>query len=105
MEVVNMNQEQFVQAVRSGKTVLVDFWAPWCQPCRMLGPTIEKLAERYEGRLVVGKCNVDDNMGAASAMRVSSIPAVYFFKDGKPVDLSVGLVPEEVLDEKIKALL
>lgn len=71
----------------------------------MLGPTIEKLAERYGGRLVVGKCNVDDNMGAASAMRVSSIPAVYFFKDGKPVDLSVGLVPEEVLDEKIKALL
>ena len=54
---------------------------------------------------MVGKCNVDDNMGAASAMRVSSIPAVYFFKDGKPVDLSVGLVPEEVLDEKIKALL
>lgn len=95
----------FAELVSSGQLMLIDFWAPWCQPCRMLGPTIEKLAERYEGRLVVGKCNVDDNMGAASAMRVSSIPAVYFFKDGKPVDLSVGLVPEEVLDEKIKALL
>lgn len=100
-----VTDSNFESLVASGKALVVDFWAPWCSPCRMLGPTIEKLAERYDGQVVVGKCNVDENMGAASAMRVSSIPAVYFFKGGKAVDLSVGLVPEEVLDKKIKALL
>ena len=93
------------EVLQSELPVLVDFYADWCGPCRMMAPVIGKMAEEFEGRIKVGKCNVDDNMGAASAMRVSSIPAVYFFKDGKPVDLSVGLVPEEVLDEKIKALL
>ena len=100
-----VNEANFSEVLSANKVVLVDFWATWCGPCRALAPTIEQLAGEYEGRAYVGKCNVDDNMGAASAMRVSSIPAVYFFKDGKPVDLSVGLVPEEVLDEKIKALL
>ncbi len=71
--------------------VLVDFWAPWCMPCRVVGPIIEDLAEEYEGKVKVGKLNVDDNMKIAQNYRVMSIPTVILFKDGEAVEQVVGV--------------
>ncbi len=71
--------------------LLVDFWAPWCTPCRVVGPIIEELADEYAGTVAVGKLNVDDNMQTAQAFRVMSIPTVILFKDGQPVEQVVGV--------------
>ena len=94
----------FAELVSSGQPMLIDFWAPWCQPCRMLGPTIEKLAERYEGRLVVGKCNVDEVSELPMKFGVRNIPTLLFFKDGQLVDRLVGAVPKATIAAKIDAL-
>lgn len=74
--------------------VIVDFWAPWCGPCRMLAPTIEKLANAYQGKVKVGKLDTDQNPDTPSSLRISSIPTVIFFKDGKEFDRLVGNNPE-----------
>jgi len=81
---------------------VVDFWAPWCGPCRILGPTIEQLAEDYEGRARVAKLNVDDSPATAGRFGVRSIPTVLFFRDGQHVDTVVGLVPRAALAERIE---
>ena len=94
----------FAELVSSGQPMLIDFWAPWCQPCRMLGPTREKLAERYEGRLVVGKCNVDEVSELPMKFGVRNIPTLLFFKDGQLVDRLVGAVPKATIAAKIDAL-
>lgn len=77
--------------------VLVDFWAEWCEPCKMLGPVLKEIAEEYQGKITVGKVNVDENMDLAMGYRVVSIPMVLLFQDGKPVAKSVGYVPKEQL--------
>ena len=77
--------------------VLVDFWAPWCGPCRMLAPELKALADEYAGRVVVGKVNVDEEPELAAAFRVASIPTVVVIRDGKVVRTSVGYKPKEVL--------
>jgi len=74
--------------------VVVDFWAPWCSPCRMLAPTIEKLAGEYEGKVKVGKLNTDENQETPSSLRISAIPTVVMFKGGIEVDRLVGVNPE-----------
>jgi thioredoxin 1 len=74
--------------------VVVDFWAPWCSPCRMLAPTIEKLAGEYEGKVKVGKLNTDENQETPGSLRISAIPTVLVFKDGREVDRLVGVNPE-----------
>lgn len=85
--------------------VLVDFWAEWCGPCKMLGPVISSIAEKYEGKLKVCKLNVDDNMELAEQYFISSIPAVKFFKNGEVVNESVGFVPQQKLEAIIEDLI
>lgn len=91
------------EVIDSEKVALVDFWAEWCGPCRMIGPVVEELAKEYDGKAVIGKVNVDDNPQVASQFGIRSIPTILFFKGGKLVDKQVGVVPRSVLEQKLKA--
>ena len=92
-------------ALNSDKPVVVDFWAEWCGPCRMVGPVVEELANNYDGRAVVGKVNVDQHGDISMKYGVRNIPTILFLKGGEVVDKSVGAVPKNVLIEKLDALL
>ena len=92
---IHFNKETFEKALGEGTLMLVDFWADWCGPCQMLGPVIESLAGRYEGKAVVGKVNTDEEQELAIGFGISGIPTVIFFKDGKEVDRLVGVMPPE----------
>ncbi len=92
------------EVLNSDQPVLVDFWATWCGPCRTIAPTIEKLAADYDGRAKVVKLDVDNNPQTAMKYGIRSIPSLLFFKDGKPVDQMVGVVPERELAAKLDAL-
>lgn len=99
---LELNETNFDELVlKSEKPVLVDFWAEWCGPCRVIGPTIEELAQEYAGKAVVGKLNVDDNMSIASKFGIRSIPTLLIFKNGEVVDKHVGVAPKNVLAEKL----
>ncbi|MDO4695665.1 thioredoxin [Porphyromonas sp.] len=95
----------FKTEVESGKPVVVDFWAEWCGPCRMVTPIIEELAAEYEGKVVIGKMNVDENSDTPAEFSVRNIPTILFIKDGKVVDKHVGAATKAVLKEKVDALL
>jgi len=84
---------------------LVDFWAEWCGPCRMIGPVVEELATEYEGRANIGKVNVDENPEISQRFGIRSIPTLLFLKNGEVVDKQIGVVPKGVLQEKLEALL
>ncbi|MGP1349094.1 MAG: thioredoxin [Stomatobaculum sp.] len=103
MAEITITEQNFESEVlQSDKPVLVDFWASWCGPCRMLAPVIAELAEEYEGRARVGKVNVDEQQALAVRYRVSSIPTVIVFKNGEPVASSVGVRPKAQLEELLK---
>lgn len=91
------------EVINTELPVLLDFWAPWCGPCRMLAPTIEKLAENYNGKAKIGKVNVDEESELAAAFEIASIPTVVVIKNGKLVNKSIGFVPESQLEEMLKA--
>ncbi len=83
------------EVIDSGEPVLVDFWAPWCGPCKLIAPTIEELAGDYDGKVRIGKLNTDDNPQTASSHQISAIPTVMLFKGGEVVERFVGVTPKE----------
>jgi thioredoxin 1 len=103
IQITDANFEQ--EVTQSAVPVLVDFWAPWCGPCRMIGPVIEELAREYEGKVKVGKLNTDENPETASKFQISAIPTILFFKGGKMVKDAVGLQPKEELKKIMDSLL
>lgn len=92
------------EVLKSDKPVLVDFWAEWCGPCRMIAPMIEELANDYDGKAVIAKLNVDENPNVSMKFGIRSIPTLLVFKNGEVVDQVVGAVPKNVLSEKLDAL-
>ena len=100
IEITDSNFDDVV--LKSDKPVLVDFWAEWCGPCRMVGPVVEELAQEYDGKAVVGKVDVDNNPDISVKFGIRNIPALLFFKDGEVVDKQIGAVPKSVLAEKLE---
>ena len=103
VEITDSNCDELV--MNSTQPVVVDFWAEWCGPCRLIGPVIEELSKEYEGRAIVGKVDVDANSEVSAKFNVRSIPTVLFIQNGVVVDKSVGAVPKATLAEKLNALL
>ena len=93
------------EVLQSKGLVMVDFWAVWCGPCRMIAPAIEELAKEYAGKLKVGKLNTDENPDVASKYKIMGIPTIMFFKDGQKVDQVVGAIPKPQLKAKIDSLI
>jgi thioredoxin 1 len=97
---LTVTDDNFEDVTREGY-VLVDFWAPWCGPCRLVAPVVEQLAEEYRGRVRVGKLNVDENPMIAKRFHVMSIPTVILFKDGESVETMVGAAPKNAYDARL----
>ncbi len=100
-----ITDSNFEELLASGKPVVVDFWATWCGPCKKIGPDIETLAEEYQDKAIIGKCDVEENDGLAMRFGIRNVPTVIFIKDGEVVDKQVGAAPKSTFEEKLKAIL
>jgi thioredoxin 1 len=103
IEITDSNFEELV--LKSDKPVIVDFWAEWCGPCRMVGPIVSEIGEEFKDRAVVGKLDVDSNPGVTMKFGIRNIPTILFFKGGAVADKQVGAVPKSMLVKKLQALL
>lgn len=103
LELNDANFEEIV--LKSDKPVLVDLWAEWCGPCRMVGPIVEELSHEYEGKAIIGKLDVDGNPGITARYGIRNIPTILFFKNGEVVDKHVGVSPKSILTTKLENLL
>lgn len=102
---LEITDNNYKEILSEGQPVVIDFWAPWCGPCRMVSPIIDELAAEYEGKVVIGKCDVDENGDVSADFGIRSIPTVLFFKGGQLVDKQVGSAPKPTYVAKIEALL
>ena len=102
---VQITSENFESLKNGNLPLVVDFWATWCGPCRMVAPIISELAEKYDGRIVVGKCDVEENEEMAAEFGIRNIPTILFFKNGEIVDKLVGAQPKQKFEEQFEALL
>ncbi len=100
-----INKTNFEEVLASGKPVVIDFWAEWCGPCRMIAPIVDELAAEYEGQVVIGKCDVEDNDDITVKYGVRNIPTIIFLKNGELVDKQIGACSKDALKEKIQKLL
>jgi thioredoxin 1 len=100
-----ITDSNFDELLKSGKPMVVDFWAEWCGPCKMIGPIVEELAHEYEEKVIIGKLDVDENNDISSRYGIRNIPTMLFFKDGVQVDKQVGATQKSALIQKIEALL
>lgn len=103
IEVTDSNFDEIV--LKSDKPVIVDFWAEWCGPCRIVGPIVSELAEEYQDKAVVAKLDVDSNPGISAKYGIRNIPTILFFKNGENVDKQVGAVPKDSIESRLQALL
>lgn len=102
---VTVNNQNLAEVLASSPVVLIDFWATWCGPCRMLAPVVEEVAAEFEGKAVVAKCNVDEAREVAMQYRIMSIPTLIYFKNGEVVDKTVGVVSKDDIVSKLNNLL
>lgn len=102
---ITLTETGFDEALAAHPRLVVDFWAPWCGPCRVLGPVLDEVAREQGDRVVVGKVNVDEQPGLAGRFAIRSIPTLLFFKDGEAVDTMIGAQPKAQIDKRITALL
>jgi thioredoxin 1 len=100
---IEITDANFEQIIATDKPVLVDFWAEWCGPCKMIGPVVEELAADYDGKAVIGKVDVDSNPAVSAKFGIRSIPTLLVFKGGEIVDKQIGAVPKSVLSQKLDA--
>ncbi len=105
MEAIEITDANFEEVLKTEKPVLVDFWAEWCGPCKMIGPVVKELAADYDGKAVVAKVNVDENPATAAQFGIRSIPTLLVFKGGEIVDKQIGAVPKHILSGKLDAQL
>ena len=102
---LEITDNNFKEILAEGSPVVIDFWAPWCGPCKMVGPIIDELAKEYEGKVIMGKCDVDENSDLPAEFGIRNIPTVLFFKNGELVDKQVGAVGKPEFVEKVEKLL
>ena len=101
-----INDSNYSEVLAQGKPMVLDFWAPWCGPCRMVGPVIEELGKQYEGQVIVGKVNIEEDADdLVRQFGIRNIPAIFYMKNGEIVDKVIGAAPRATLEEKLKALI